>query len=296
MMCRAAAFLLSAALLTTPALADTIGGAYVMTADSDLNLRAQPSTAAAALDTIPNGSVVLVEEALDGWYKVVYHGKSGYISADYAIFSDVMAGDFGTGATAEGTETVLRSFPTDEAQTLKDLSDTAADLAITGVVGGWLLVLDAEGNTGYVPSGLLEYKSFLGSQPAMPFAEDSAPGSQVARAAWGCVGTPYVYGGTSLDGFDCSGLANYVYNQFGIPLDRVAQDIYVNNGVPVARSNLLPGDLVFFGPNAGAIGHVGVYVGDGQMVHASTSKKSVIVSNLAGYWSQSYVGAKRILP
>jgi len=107
------------------------------------------------------------------------------------------------------------------------------------------------------------------------------------------LGVPYVWGGASPSGFDCSGLVMYVYAQVGIslPHNTVAQWSYPR-AVSVPRSELQPGDLVFFA----GLGHVGIYVGNGQFIHAPHTGDVVRIDSLGGSWYASeYVGAKRIL-
>lgn len=126
----------------------------------------------------------------------------------------------------------------------------------------------------------------------------SSIGEQMAQMAKSYVGYKYVYGGASPEaGFDCSGLVYYICGQLGYKVNRTA-DYQVNNGVAVEKSNLQPGDLVFFtsyNSTSRAIGHVGIYIGNNQFVHASTPSTGVIISSLnnAGY-VQRYVTARRI--
>lgn len=119
-------------------------------------------------------------------------------------------------------------------------------------------------------------------------------GSSVVTKAEQYLGSPYEYGGTSPDGFDCSGFTQYVYSQFQIPLDRTAASQYTN-GIAVSKTNLVPGDLVFFNTNSG-INHVGIYAGDGKFIHSSSGQGKVVYSNLNDeYYTPRYVGARRII-
>ena len=119
---------------------------------------------------------------------------------------------------------------------------------------------------------------------------------EVVNEAMKYIGTPYVYGGSSPRGFDCSGFTSYIYRQLGISLNRTAAG-QASNGVFVSKSELLPGDLVLFRPySGGGIGHVGIYVGNGNMVHSPKPGYSVCVESInSGYYGSRYVGARRII-
>ena len=117
---------------------------------------------------------------------------------------------------------------------------------------------------------------------------DGTRASQVISLAMQHLGTPYVWGGSSPSGFDCSGLISYVYAQIGISLPHHAASQY-NYGTPVAYEDLQPADLVFFS----GLGHMGMYIGGGQFIHSPHTGDVVKISYLAGY--SSWVGARRIL-
>ena len=127
-------------------------------------------------------------------------------------------------------------------------------------------------------------------------AASSGKGSQIAQYALQYVGCPYVYGGSSPSGFDCSGFTTYVMKHFGYSISRTASG-QMDNGASISKSELQPGDLVFFnnGNSSKRATHVGIYTGNGQFVHASTSTTGVIISDLnSSYYSSTYVGARRL--
>lgn len=109
------------------------------------------------------------------------------------------------------------------------------------------------------------------------------------------IGTPYRYGGTTPAGFDCSGYVQYVFKNNGIKLKRSSRDQYASNGEYVSKSQLVKGDLVFFGSN-GRVNHVGIYAGDGMMIHSPSTGKTVTYTSIeTDYYKSHYIGAKRII-
>jgi cell wall-associated NlpC family hydrolase len=119
---------------------------------------------------------------------------------------------------------------------------------------------------------------------------DGSKASQVIAIAMQYLGVPYVWGGASpSQGFDCSGLTTYAFAQIGISLPHHAASQY-NYGTPVSQDDLQPADLVFFN----GLGHMGMYIGGGQFIHAPHTGDVVKISSLADYMSR-WVGARRIL-
>ncbi len=125
----------------------------------------------------------------------------------------------------------------------------------------------------------------------------SGTGGEVAQKALQYVGYPYVYGGSGPNSFDCSGFTMYIYGLYGYKLPHGATGQMYNHGTPVDKANLQPGDLVFFSPwpSGSGVGHVGIYIGNSEFVHASTSTTGVIISSLnTGSYVTRYLGARRI--
>ena len=123
----------------------------------------------------------------------------------------------------------------------------------------------------------------------------SADAYQVTGTALSLRGAPYVWGGETPAGFDCSGFTQYVFARHGIRLPRQAADQY-RVGARVGRGEVRAGDLVFFSTIAAGASHVGVALGDDQFVHAPSERGVVRVERLSGsYWSRRWLGARRIL-
>jgi cell wall-associated NlpC family hydrolase len=134
-----------------------------------------------------------------------------------------------------------------------------------------------------------EIRSFAGGV----LARTSKIAQQLTRSALRFLGVPYVFGGTSTSGFDCSGYVQHVFALLGISIPRTADAQYYA-GARVT-GGMRPGDLVFFQTYEPGPSHVGIYLGNGQFAHASSSH-GVMVSSLSdSYWAARYIGAKRLI-
>lgn len=180
---------------------------------------------------------------------------------EFGYYSGPIDGTFGA-----GTRAAVISFQLD------------SGLTPDGVVGGETLM------------ALRDYKASEVSRGRV----DRSRGQQVVAFAKQFLGVPYVWAGRSPGGFDCSGFVSYVVGQFGISVPRMADEQF-EVGMRVARGDLQPGDLVFFTTYEPGPSHVGVYVGGGQFVHASSGAGYVTLTSLySDYYQSRYLGARRL--
>lgn len=283
-------------MLTVMASATSLAyGAATVDADR-LNVRSGPGTEYESKGTLANGAIVVVlEKTNDDWYKVNYRGLVGYVSTDY-LTSVLVAENFTASGTVDGTGIRMRSGPSTSKSQVATVSD-GTEVDVIGINNGWYKVVH-DGKTGYIRSDLM---SITGSSKSGATngtkSTNKTLGEKIADFALQYVGYAYVYGAESpAQGFDCSGLVYYTYKQFGYKLTRTATQQYKNHGYTVSKDSLQAGDLVFFSSNGYSITHVGIYIGGGKFVHASTSKTGVIISDLSSsYYTRVWYGAKRIV-
>lgn len=275
---------LTAMLLAATALAADIATGAGCTTGSSLRLRAEPSTSASVVTTLDKSvAVAILDDSVDGWYKIAYNGSTGYVSADYLnVDQDNVFTTYGR-VNSDGVN--VRSDASTDSSVLATIEEDAI-VTVNGLVDGWYDVTCEYGTEGYIRSDFLD------------LTESSSSNSDIAATAKQYLGTGYVYGGASPRGFDCSGFTIYVYSQHGYSLPHSATSQWQSGlGTRVySISELQPGDLVFFNDpsrNAGkACSHAGIYTGDGQFIHSSSSRSGgVIVSSLtSGYYNTYFVG------
>jgi len=181
-------------------------------------------------------------------------------------------------------------------------------LQILGVEENWYQVKLPDGAVGWVASGDLRTPGTAAS-PAGAAASPASPsgrpavsdgqtvrGSDLVREAMGYLGVPYVWGGESARGVDCSGFVYVVLSATMPQIARLRSFDYFQMGVPVGRPDLRPGDLVFFTTYAPGPSHVGIYAGSGRFLHASSGARRVLATPLDDpYYAARYLGARRLL-
>ena len=279
---------LTAMLLAATALAADIATGAGCTTGSSLRLRAEPSTSASVVTTLDKSvAVAILDDSVDGWYKIAYNGSTGYVSADYLnVDQDNVFTTYGR-VNSDGVN--VRSDASTDSSVLATIEEDAI-VTVNGLVDGWYDVTCEYGTEGYIRSDFLD------------LTESSSSNSDIVATAKQYLGTGYVYGGASPRGFDCSGFTMYVYSQHGYSLPHSATSQWQSGlGTRVySISELQPGDLVFFNDpsrNAGkACSHAGIYTGDGQFIHSSSSRSGgVIVSSLtSGYYNTYFVGGIQV--
>lgn len=279
---------LTAMLLAATALAADIATGAGCTTGSSLRLRAEPSTSASVVTTLDKSvAVAILDDSVDGWYKIAYNGSTGYVSADYLnVDQDNIFTTYGR-VNSDGVN--VRSDASTDSSVLATIEEDAI-VTVNGLVDGWYDVTCEYGTEGYIRSDFLD------------LTESSSSNSDIAATAKQYLGTGYMYGGASPRGFDCSGFTMYVYSQHGYSLPHSATSQWQSGlGTRVySISELQPGDLVFFNDpsrNAGkACSHAGIYTGDGQFIHSSSSRSGgVIVSSLtSGYYNTYFVGGIQV--
>ena len=256
------------------------------TTGSSLRMRSEASTSSSVVTTLNKGvAVAVLDDSIDGWYKVNYAGSIGYVSADYLIIDRDNV--FETYGRVNDNGVNLRAETNTDCDILAVLSENTA-LTVTGFEDGWYIVSTESGTEGYIRSDFVDLTAY----------GFSAYGSGIVELAMAQLGTPYRWGGSAPGGFDCSGFTMYVYKQFGYSLPHTASGQWQSGiGQRVySIGELQPGDLVLFNDpsrNAGkACSHVGIYIGNGQHIHASSSKnKGVVISDLTeGYYNRYFIG------
>lgn len=280
-------------------------GTGTIVCDTTVNFRSQPNTSSSVLASLKNGTAVTVTGISNGWFKATYNGQSGYISGDYVSFGGSSSSSTSSSASTSTSSTQsakvvcdttvnFRSQPNTSCTVLASLANGTV-VTVTGSSNGWYTAT-YNGMTGYLSADYVQLTgSVTQSSNAVSYNGTSAKRAAVLEYAAQFLGTPYVYGGSTPSGFDCSGFTSYVFKNTVGSIPRVAQSQF-DATTRVSREELLPGDLVFFGSSASSISHVGIYVGDDQFIHSPHTGDVVKYDSLnSSYYSSRFQGGGRVI-
>lgn len=240
-------------------LAKEVGTTYAIVNTTTLKVRQEASTESSVLGLVPLEEELVVVEELDGWVKIAIEEGDGYVSREYVDLRT----DFVHAESKEEEEARLEKERREAEEAL-----AAAEAAQARRAAAESKTQNAANNEAKAEAAVAIARSSNGS----------AMGKEVVDYACQFVGNPYVYGGTSLtNGTDCSGFVMSVYQNFGVSLPH-SSSAQRSKGYDVGGlENAQPGDIICYS------GHVAIYVGDGKIVHASTSKTGIIVSDNVNY-------------
>ena len=241
------------------------------------------------------------------WYRVSYNLQEGYMHEDYLRVSEKENAELGYGRVNGSSVNVRSGAGTSHASLGK--ANTGEKVYILGINDGWFRVIFGS-KIGYIRSDFVDlteipYENKASGKKPLFYIGGKSTGvtpsasalqgvsaQQIIETAKKYLGVPYVWGGSTPKGFDCSGFVQYVFMHHGISLPRTSSQQY-KVGTYIKRADLKPGDLVFFGTTG--VSHLGIYIGDNQFIHASSSKGVIITSLSNSYWAVRYYGARRVL-
>lgn len=267
---------------------------------TDVKFRKAPSTSATIIKKLSNVKVTVTDKK-SGWYKVTVSNQTGWIKSNYIKLLT-------TSGTINSNGVNFRKSSSTSSSKIAILKK-GTSVQILDTVKGWHKVKIGT-KIGYVASRFVSAKALAVSTLAAKSSRSSnsvaltsvkgleySLSDQIVEYSKEFVGVKYVYGGSTPGGFDCSGFIGYVYKKFGIKLNRSAEDLYLN-GTRVSKSELQPGDILFFDASSrkasGIIDHAGIYLGGGNFIHASSSNGEVRIQKLSEY-KGTYIGAKRVI-
>ena len=280
---------------------------------NSLRLRSGASSSTSTLDYASRNEVVVILGKTGSWYKVNYDLQVGYMHSDYLKVLTRENAELGYG-NVNGNGVNVRSGPGTSYSKIA-VANLGDKPYIIGINETWFKVIIGS-QIGYIRSDFVDLteipyenkasvntpKFYRGgkstgvapSAAALNGTSVNTTADQIIATAKKYIGVPYLWGGTTPSGFDCSGFLQYVFRQNGINLLRTSKQQYTM-GVRVSKANLQKGDLVFFQTGSNGISHVGMYIGNGQFIHASSSNGVTISSLNNSYWVRTYYGARRVL-
>lgn len=268
--------------------ADSLPPVYKYITDT-LNIRKGPDSETEKLGTLTKGDRVQVFEVQGEYIRIKTAGNiEGYVLAKFTADSLPAVYRY---ISAEKLN--VRKGPSVETEKLGSLS-WGDRVQYLGQEGDWALIITSGGIKGYSLAEYVIAENVSISRAATTQVYNSDLSSSIIEYAKQFLGVPYVYGGSTPKGFDCSGFTQYVFNHFNIKVPRSAKE-YANVGAKVSRSDMKPGDIILFDRyDDYLLGHVGISLGGDQFIHASTSKGKVVIGYLSKYGG-NILGIRRVI-
>lgn len=260
----------------------------------NVNIRRTPSTSGDVITTVDDGIIGKILDREGNWYKLRFpKGTEAWVRGDFLkpVSTTAVVAER---EKARPTATKKSSSSSRVATNSSSKSKSRPDAYSRSPRNASRTIAKASSSKA---SGRVASKAKSSSSKrtvAANYGSGSGGRGDVVSAAYGWIGTRYRWGGQSRGGTDCSGFVGSVYRSKGVSLPRTAAEMS-KRGQAVSKSSLTKGDLVFFKTRGNRVSHVGMYVGDGKFIHASSGKGHVTVSSLnEGYYQRRYAGAKRV--
>lgn len=288
----------------------------VKTLPAETKIYITPVINSLVIDTIEVESKIEVSSEVNGWSYITTGNIKGWVRTENIVEKDeeeVKENSSQKVGYISATSINFREEANTSSNIISSLTRNT-QVRILKTEDGWSKI-EYNGTKGYVSSKYISDKKVettsrssvnrtskaktttgtLNTEGTDTASQGNATGSEIVSYAKQYLGYKYVYGGSSPKGFDCSGFTSYVFGHFGYSLSR-SSSAQASNGKAISKSELKVGDLICFARSSGSnkVGHVGIYIGGGQFIHAANSRKGVIISNVdgAGFY---YVCARRIV-
>lgn len=252
--------------------------------DNNLNIREQPDESGKLVGKLPKDCACEVLEVLGDWAHIKSGEVEGYASMDYlftGVEAKLKAQEVATVVAVVNTDALrIRTAPNTDSEILTQVPK-GAELEYVETIDNWHKVL-VDDETAYVAAEYADVVESLGTAVTMTELLYGQGVSDVrvdlVEYAKQFLGNPYVWGGTSLTkGADCSGFVLSVFKKYGISLSHSSK-AQSNEGTKISMSEAKPGDLIFYGNGKSNINHVAIYIGGGQVIHASSPKSGIKIS------------------
>ena len=267
-----------------------------------LNVRSGAGTKYSKISSLRKGDKITIQETKNGWHKFkMSNGKTGWVSSEYIKLSSSSSS-----SSSSSQSSIKNKIGVVNTSSLNVRKGAGTNYSVIGSVksgqkvgilsskNGWYNVLLPNGSKGWVSGKYLNLKDGDPNSVVQKPSASSSIAKKAVALAKKQIGKPYEWGAEGPNSFDCSGLTYYAYKQNGVTLPRSSSS-QATAGKSVSKSSLKEGDLVFFNTNGKGISHVGIYIGDGKMVHSTKPGQPVKIDSInSSYYKARYVTARRI--